>query len=82
VEWIADKYPLEQVIFMGDGIFDHFVMSKVGYGIAPQNGDPYTKKCAHYVTERCGGERAVSEACMHILSKFFTPYDPSLIGDQ
>lgn len=76
VEWISAQYPLETVIFMGDGIFDHYVMKKVGYAIAPANADKLARQCAHYVTERKGGDRAVAEACLHILERFFQPYDP------
>jgi 3-deoxy-D-manno-octulosonate 8-phosphate phosphatase (KDO 8-P phosphatase) len=76
-EWIAAHYPLSSVIYMGDGIFDHYVMKQVAYSIAPANADRLAKRHAHYVTERSGGDRAVAEACLHILEKFFTPYDPS-----
>lgn len=76
VEWIKEKYPLGQVIYMGDGIFDHYVMKAVGYSIAPANADKLAKQCAHYVTERSGGDRSVAEACLHILEKFFQPYNP------
>ena len=77
VEWIADRFPLDAVIYMGDGIFDHYVMRKVRYSIAPANADKLAKQCANYVTERSGGDRSVAEACLHILEKFFTPYNPS-----
>jgi len=76
VQWIAEHYSLKRVIFMGDGIFDHFVMRRVGYAIAPANADKLAKAYAHHVTERNSGERAVAEACLHILEKFFEPYDP------
>lgn len=83
VEWIAERYPLDTVIYMGDGIFDHYVMKKVGYSIATANSDSLAKKAAHYVTERKGGDRAVAEACLHILAKFFQPYNPdALPSDQ
>jgi 3-deoxy-D-manno-octulosonate 8-phosphate phosphatase (KDO 8-P phosphatase) len=75
-EWIKERYPIDKVIYMGDGIFDHYVMRDVGYAIAPANSDKLAKKNAHYVTERSGGERAVAEACLHIMEKFFTPYNP------
>jgi 3-deoxy-D-manno-octulosonate 8-phosphate phosphatase (KDO 8-P phosphatase) len=77
VEWIREKFALDRVIYMGDGIFDHYVMREVGYAIAPANADRLAKNAAHYVTERSGGDRAVAEACLHILEKFFTPYDPA-----
>ena len=47
------------------------VMKKVGYSISPSNGDEYTKQCANYITKRSGGDRAVAEACIHLLIKFF-----------
>ena len=75
VEWIKERYKLEEVIYMGDGIFDHYVMKEVGYSIAPANSDKLAKTHANFVTERSGGDRAVAEACLHILQKFFTPYE-------
>lgn len=77
VDWIKERYLLDNVIYMGDGIFDHYVMREVGYAIAPANADKLAKQHAHFVTERSGGDRAVAEACLHILGKFFTPYDPN-----
>jgi len=83
IEWIEERYKPEEVIYMGDGIFDHYVMQKVGYSIAPANADRMAKSHANYVTERSGGDRAVAEACLHIMQKFFTPYDPDrLPADQ
>ena len=77
VEWISEQYSLKDVIYMGDGIFDHYVLKKTGYSISTANGDELAKKTANYVTKRNGGDRAVAEACLHILKKFFEPYDPS-----
>jgi len=79
VDWIRERYPLDKVIYMGDGIFDHYVMRGVGYAIAPANADKLAKQHAQYVTERSGGDRAVAEACLHIMEKFFTAYDPSAL---
>ena len=56
---------------MGDGIFDVLVMDVVGYSIAPANADKNAINAADFVTERIGGNRAVSEACLHILKKFY-----------
>ena len=81
IDWIKEKYDLRKVIYMGDGIFDHYVMKKVCYSIAPANADRLAKECAHYVTERVGGDRAVAEACLHILDKFFTPYNPETLPE-
>ena len=75
IQWINENYPLKSVIYMGDGIFDHYVMKEVAYSIAPSNADKNAKAYASFVTERAGGERAVAEACLHILEKFFNSYD-------
>lgn len=75
IDWIKGKYKFNEVIYMGDGIFDHYVMREVGYGIAPANADSHAKKVASYVTKRSGGDRAVAEACLHIMEKFFEPFD-------
>lgn len=75
IEWISKNYKLEKVIYMGDGIFDHYIFKKIGYSIAPANADAFAKKSADYVTKRNGGDRAVAEACLHILEKFFEPYN-------
>ncbi len=75
VDWIAGRWPLDSVIYMGDGIFDAVVFGAVGYAIAPADADPIARRAAHYVTERKGGDRAVAEACLHILAKFFEPFD-------
>ena len=77
VEWIKERYLIKKVIYMGDGIFDHYVMKDVGYAIAPSNADKLAKQHANFVTERSGGDRAVAEACLHIMEKFFTPFNPA-----
>jgi 3-deoxy-D-manno-octulosonate 8-phosphate phosphatase (KDO 8-P phosphatase) len=82
VDWIKELHPLQNIIYMGDGIFDHYVMKEVGYSIAPANADKNAKKYADFVTERSGGDRAVAEACLHIMDKFFTPYDPTALPNS
>lgn len=79
IDWIRERYPVDKVIYMGDGIFDHYVMRNVGYSIAPANADKLCKKHASYVTNRSGGDRAVAEACLHIMEKFYIPYNPNLL---
>mgnify|MGYP001327494242 CR=1 FL=1 len=82
IQWINKNFDPNQVIYMGDGIFDHFVMRKVGYSIAPSNADRLAKESANYVTERSGADRAVAEACLHILEKFFKPYNQEELTDS
>ncbi len=81
IDWIEKRYPLESVIYMGDGIFDHYVMRHVGYSIAPANSDSNAKQFASYVTKRNGGDRAVAEASIHIMEKFFEAFDLSALPD-
>jgi len=69
--WIDNKYSASEVIYMGDGIFDDCILRNVGYGIAPANADKRAKQAANFVTTRSGGDRAVAEACTHILDMFF-----------
>ena len=82
IDWISERYNPEEVIYMGDGIFDHYVFKKIGYSIAPGNAYTLAKKYADYVTERHGGDRAVTEACLHVLEKFFEPFDPEILPES
>lgn len=75
IDWIKERYNPEEVIYMGDGIFDHYVMKEVGYSISTADADEHAKSHSDYVTQRAGGHRAVAEACLHIMKTFFTPYD-------
>jgi len=76
IHWIKEEYNPKDIIYIGDGIFDHYVMQEVFYSIAPHNADQNAKKYANFITKRSGGDRAVAEACIHILKKFFTPFNP------
>ena len=71
VQWIDKKFTLKKTIYMGDSIFDSIALQKVAYGIAPKNADKYAKKSSKHITKTSGGDRAVSEACVFILKKFF-----------
>jgi 3-deoxy-D-manno-octulosonate 8-phosphate phosphatase (KDO 8-P phosphatase) len=81
VAWIKERYSLDKVIYMGDGIFDHYVFREVAYAIAPASADEYARQTAQFVTRRAGGDRAVAEASLHILEKFFVSYDPQQLPD-
>lgn len=82
LEWIREKFDPKGVIYMGDGIFDHYVMRGVGYSISVADADENAKKYADYVTRRNGGQRAVAEACIHILERFFNAYNPERLPDR
>ncbi len=77
VKWMKDNgFKPQETIYMGDGIFDAMVFDEVAYGIAPANAFHTTKAKADFVTKSAGGDSAVAEACIHILQKFFVPFDP------
>lgn len=76
VDWIKKRYELAEVIYMGDSLLDNYVFRVVGYSIAPSNADEIAKAYSSFVTKRPSAQRAVCEACLHILEKFFEPYDP------
>ena len=57
IDWIKERWNPNEVIYMGDGIFDHYVFKNVS-------------------------ERAVAEASLHILEKFFVPYNPDVLPDK
>lgn len=75
LDWIRERYNLAETIFMGDGIFDALVFPHVAYAIAPANAFYKTKELAHFVTQSKGGESAVAEAVIHIMDKFFKPFN-------
>ena len=70
-DWIKKNFDLKKLIFMGDGLVDRVILKNSFYSIAPSNADSVCKKYANYVTKNSGGSRAVSEACLHVLKKFF-----------
>jgi 3-deoxy-D-manno-octulosonate 8-phosphate phosphatase (KDO 8-P phosphatase) len=69
--WVKKRFNLKQTIFMGDGIFDYLLMKETFFSICPNNSSSICKKYAKYQTKSKGGNRAVAEACLFILKKFF-----------
>jgi len=70
-EWMRSKFSdLKEIIYMGDGIFDGDLFEQVGYSICPADGFYRTREKASHITHSTGGNRAVAEACLHILEKF------------
>ena len=71
VKWAKKKFPLNKTIFMGDGIFDYLLMKEVFFSICPKNSSNVCFKYADLITKKSGGDRAVAEASIFILKKFF-----------
>ena len=71
VKWAKKKFPLNKTIFMGDGIFDYLLMKEVFFSICPKNSSNVCFKYADLITKKSDGDRAVAEASIFILKKFF-----------
>ena len=69
--WAKKKLDLNKTIFMGDGIFDFLLMKNTFFSICPKNSSNLCKRFANYQTKSECGNRAVAEACIYILKKFF-----------
>ncbi len=78
---LQKKYDLSKSIFMGDGIFDYLVMKKCFYSITVKDSLDHVKKNADYVVDRTGANRAVAEASIHILKKFFNKSFEKIIDE-
>jgi 3-deoxy-D-manno-octulosonate 8-phosphate phosphatase (KDO 8-P phosphatase) len=70
LSWLSERWELPKVVYMGDSFLDAPVLLSVGYGIAPANADQRAKEAANFVTSARGAERAVAEACMHLMQLF------------
>ena len=57
----------EEILFMGDDLWDHRVFEKVGVPVGVKNGDKRINRLALYVTNKRGGEGAVREVVDLIL---------------
>jgi 3-deoxy-D-manno-octulosonate 8-phosphate phosphatase (KDO 8-P phosphatase) len=75
VEWIANRFDLNDCVYMGDGIYDPLVFRAVKYSLAPANASRRTQSEANYVTSSRGSEGAVAEACIHLLERFFGGFE-------
>ena len=79
-DWIKKRFNFSDVIYMGDGIFDWIFMKKFFFSISCVDSNPLTKKYSSYVTKAQSGNRAVSEASLHILKKFFVKNSKDVEG--
>ena len=70
-KFVNDKFNLKISIFMADSFTDYHILKNCYYSIVPKNADLDVKKISIYTTKRDGGDRAVAEACKHILKKIF-----------
>ena len=51
VDWIKKHYNPKEVIYIGDGIFGHYVMKKMGYSIATKNADNNAREICRIILQ-------------------------------
>ena len=69
--FIKNNFGFNNVIYMGDGIFDAPIIKKARYGISPKNARIEARKASDYITPSKAGEGAVLDACLKINKIFF-----------
>jgi len=80
LNWIKEKFGLENTIYMGDSFVDAIILKNVKCGITTSESNFLAQKYADYVTKCTGGHRAVSEACFYIAEKFLNLTPEQFIG--
>ncbi len=58
----------EEICYMGDDVTDICVLKEAGLAVSVPNGSQDTKRFAHYITKKHGGEGAVREVVELILT--------------
>ena len=64
LEWMEKRFNLDEVAYVGDGIHDAPILSKVALGIAPNSARKEAKAAAKFITESNAGSGAVLDACL------------------
>lgn len=57
----------EEVVFMGDDLPDHEIMSRVGLAVCPNDAVPEIKQICQYISPRNGGEGCVRDIIEQVL---------------
>ena len=62
-----NKLKNEEVLYMGDDLPDHAVMSIVGLAVCPKDSAPEIKSICKYISDRNGGEGCVRDVIEQVL---------------
>ena len=79
IQWIRERYNPNEVIYIGDGIFDFLVFEEVGYSIAPSNASSLIISDVNYLSKYIGSERFVADSVYHILKELLGISDIKLL---
>lgn len=69
--FIKNNFGFNNVIYMGDGIFDAPIIKKAKYGISPKNARVEARKASDYITPSKSAEGAVLDACLKIIKVYY-----------
>ena len=71
LSWIEDRFNLMDTCYIGDGFFDARILNKCGYSISTSSSAFAAKLSSNYITPSTGGQRALSEAILHLCVIYF-----------
>ncbi|MGZ3920670.1 MAG: KdsC family phosphatase, partial [Bacteroidia bacterium] len=63
----ANNLKNEEILYMGDDLPDHAVMSVVGLAVCPNDSVPEIKSLCKYISGRNGGEGCVRDVIEQVL---------------
>ena len=69
--YLEKKYKFNNIIYIGDGIYDAKILSKAELGICPSNARREAIKSCDYVTPSESGNGAVLDSCLYILKRYY-----------
>ena len=68
--YVSTKYRLQDLIFIGDGLFDIKLLNMCGYGFAPANAPEYVRQYAAVPLSVNGGNGAIFEVALILLKRY------------
>lgn len=72
--WV-EQHGLDQVAYMGDGIYDAAILKSSALGIAPKQARIEARVSANYITRNEGSNGAVMDACLFIMQSMGITYE-------
>lgn len=69
--WIKKTFPDYSIVFIGDGIYDWYSLSKADIGITTIDALKHVQSKADYISCRTGANRFVADACLYILEHVY-----------